>query len=328
MKDLIVGFPQQLRDALSIALAVSNPSDINVNIDNILICGLGGSGIGGTLVQNYLSDISPKPIGVHKDYSLPKFVDKNTLVICSSYSGNTEETLDAYQTALQRNAQVYVISSGGKLIERAKKDQIPFIQIPQGMPPRSCLGYSLIQLFRILELNGIIGSGYQSGIKDAVTLLLDESTRIQEEAEQLANKLHGKLPVIYSDNNIEGVTIRWRQQFNENGKILCWHHIIPEMNHNELVGWSEVQDDKSVIFLRNSFENPRSVLRISIVDEIIRKYTNNVYHVMANGRTKLEQMFYLIHFGDWLSLFISENNKVDASEIKVIEYLKSKLEEK
>lgn len=328
MKDLIVGFPQQLRDALSIAKAVSNPPHINVNIDNILICGLGGSGIGGTLVQNYLSDISPKPISVHKDYGLPKFVNKNTLVICSSYSGNTEETLDAYQTALQSEAQAYVISSGGTLIERAKKDRIPYIQIPEGMPPRSCLGYSLVQLFRVMELNGIIGPDYQSEIQDAATLLLDESVHIQENAAQLANKLYGKLPVIYSDNNIEGVTIRWRQQFNENGKILCWHHIIPEMNHNELVGWSEVQDDKSVIFLRNSFENPRSVLRISIVDEIISKYTDSIYHIVALGRTKLEQIFYLIHFGDWLSLFISENNKVDPSEIKVIDYLKSKLEEK
>lgn len=324
MKELIAGFSQQLRNAVQIAKTFQLASKPNVKINNVLICGLGGSGIGGTIVKNILYKTSTVNIEVHKDYALPAYVNENTLVICSSYSGNTEETLDAFQSALEKKTQIAVISSGGTLIEWAQNYQIPYIQIPGGSPPRANLGYSITQLFKILYLYQITTADNLEAISKIADELDEMEENIKAEAQNLASKIHQKIPILYSEGNIEGVAVRWRQQINENSKMLCWHHIIPEMNHNELVGWAETQINKLVLFLRTDFEHERSKHRIQLVDEIVKQYTS-VLHLPAKGKTLLEQVFYLIHLGDWVSYFLSEHKGVDATEIKVIDYLKGKL---
>lgn len=327
MDKLIAGFTLQLEKAIEIA-SVFTHSYNSTNINNVLICGLGGSGIGATIISNILSQSARLPITVHKDYNTPAFVNEHTLVITYSYSGDTEETLNAYNNAFLKNAAIYAVSSGGKLLKNAVKNQTPHVLVPSGMPPRSCIGYAIVQILNILKNNNIIDLDFKSEIKNTIKLLNKEESNIKKSALTYATAIFGKLPIIYAEVNMEGVAIRFRQQLNENSKVLCWHHVIPEMNHNELVGWAEREENKVVILLRNSFENKRSIIRFEYVQEVISKYCNHIIQMDAKGDTLLIQSIYLIHLGDWTSYYLAELKKSDPNEVVVIDRLKEVLENK
>ena len=325
MKTLIENFTKQLSEAISIGEnAILSPSSLKIN--NILISGLGGSGIGGTIVSEIAAKTSLLPITVNKDYFLPAFVNENTHVIISSYSGNTEETLQAFETALDRKAKITCITSGGKILELAKETQSDYILLPGGMPPRSCLGYSFTELFYVLQFHKVIGPEYIENIRKGILMLDEEEMEIRALAVQIAEDLLDKMPVIYSAAGSEGVAIRFRQQLNENAKILCWHHVIPEMNHNELVGWTTKNDNLSVIIFRNESDYYRTSKRTDIVRDIIAKYTSNLVEIYSQGDNTIERALYFIHLGDWISYFLAEMRKVDVTEVKVIDFLKKSLE--
>jgi glucose/mannose-6-phosphate isomerase len=150
-------------------------------------------------------------------------------------------------------------------------------------------------------------------------------TDIQVKAEALAKQVFGKLPVIYADSYMEGVAIRWRQQVNENGKMLGWERVLPEMNHNELVGWRDRNENLAVIFLRNESDYERVQIRVEINKKIIGEYTSSIFEIWSAGNSYLEKALYLIHFGDWFSFYLAQKHHVDAMEVKVIDYLKEKL---
>jgi glucose/mannose-6-phosphate isomerase len=285
---------------------------------------LGGSGIGGTIAKEILFDEAIVPIEVLKSYTLPHFIDEHTLVICSSYSGNTEETLDCYSSAQKQKAKIVCITSGGKILELAKKDGNDFIQVPGGMPPRSCLGYSLTQLFHILSYYKLAPQKSVE-IANAAGMLEKGQEAIMNEAHHIAKKLHNKMPVIYSAELHEGVAIRLRQQLNENAKILCWHHVVPEMNHNELVGWSHAYTDIAVILFKDRDENPRNKLRMDFCRKVFDKYAAEIVEIPSKGETAVEKTLYWIHIGDWVSMLLSEMRNVDAMDIKVIDNLKQEL---
>jgi glucose/mannose-6-phosphate isomerase len=324
MKTLIENFPQQLREAISIGEKAKLTS-AKRKISNVFISGLGGSGIGGTIVSELVALEATVPITVSKGYFIPKFVNENTLVIISSYSGNTEETLNCLNLALKRKAKIVCVSSGGKIAEIAKKKKLDLITIPGGNPPRACLGYSLTQQFFILSYYKIISNKFKSQLKSAVELLEKEKKSIVEEARTIAEKLKGKTPIVYATTYFEGVAIRFRQQLNENTKILCGHHVIPEMNHNELVGWPSGSDRISVILLRDKDEYERNNVRIEINKEVISKYTPNIIEVWSKGKSQIEKAIYFIHLVDWVSILLSEIKGVDAMEIRVIDHLKGEL---
>lgn len=324
MKSLIANFSNQVREAIQIGESAKLTPPSN-EIRNILVTGLGGSGIGGTIVSQICDQELKIPFQVSKDYFIPGYINQHSLVIVSSYSGNTEETLQAMEAAMKQNAKIVCVSSGGKTIEISKKNNIDHILIPGGMPPRSCFGYSATQLFYILHGLKLIGDGFKSQLKKSVELLDTEEHFIIEESRKLAEKLIGKIPVIYAAANYEGVAIRFRQQIDENSKMLCWHHVFPEMNHNELVGWTEKHEEVAVIFFRNKDDFFRTQKRMDICKEIFRKYTPNIFEVWSKGDSQLEKSMYLIHFGDWISWFISEIKKIDCTEVKVIDYLKGEL---
>lgn len=324
MKDLIANFTKQLREAVQIGEAAKFTAPTN-EIRNILVTGLGGSGIGGTIVAQICEKELKVPFHVSKDYFIPAYVNQHTLVVVSSYSGNTEETLQSLEAAMKQNAKIVIVSSGGKTVEIAKKNNIDHIIIPGGMPPRSCFGYSASQLFYILQGMKLIGDGFRAQLKKAIDLLDAEEENIKKDSRALAEKLIGKIPAIYSATNYEGVAIRFRQQVNENGKMLCWHHVFPEMNHNELVGWTEKHDDIAVVLFRNKDDFFRVQKRMDICKEIFRKYTPNIYEVWSKGESQLEKSMYLIHYGDWVSWYISEIKNIDCTEVKVIDYLKGEL---
>ena len=324
MEHLIENFPKQLEEA--IAIGRNNRLTFNgKHFSNVVISGLGGSGIGGTIVTEVVSEEATVPVVVNKDYFIPGFVNESTLVIISSYSGNTEETVSAMQQALEKNATVACISSGGAITALAKEKGLQHIIIPGGMPPRSCLGYSLTQLLFVLNAAGIISSGFEKELEKAVELLKKESEEIKKLAAEVAEKLYDKMPVIYSATGFEGVATRFRQQVNENSKMLCWHHVIPEMNHNELVGWVDRNDNLGVIIFRNSSDYQRTQNRIEINKQVIEGCTSTIIELFSKGGSKLEQSLYLIHLGDWISLYMARKRGVDATEVNVIDRLKGAL---
>jgi glucose/mannose-6-phosphate isomerase len=323
MKALVQNFTNQLREAKSIAeKAVLAPSS---NIENIIITGLGGSGIGGTIISELISDSCKVPIIVNKDYFIPAFVNSKTLLIISSYYGNTEETLSAFNQAISKNAQIICITSGGKILELAKQHQLEFIEIPGGYPPRSCIGYSLVQLIKVLVNKGFADKKLFDDLEKSIVLLEKENEAIKTESQQIAKKLTNKIAVIYSLGSTEGVAVRFRQQINENSKMLCWHHVFPEMNHNELVGWTTKNEDLVVVTFHTSYDYERTKKRYDICKPIFAKYSNEVIDIIAKGETKLEQFLYLINIGDWITCYIADLRQIDPVEVNVIDYLKKEL---
>jgi glucose/mannose-6-phosphate isomerase len=323
MKTLVAQFSKQLSEAIAIGTS-AGLTPAKTSPSHVLICGLGGSGIGGSIVSELVFGAANAPIVLSKGYFIPAFVSEKTLVIISSYSGNTEETLNCMELALKKNAKVVCVTSGGKVAEIANAKGLDQVIVPGGMPPRACLGYSLTQLFFILSANGVIGNYFITQLEGAVKLLDAEEANMIAEAEQLTAKLLNKLPVIYSTTSYEGVAIRFRQQLNENAKILCWHQVIPEMNHNELVGWTQKRDDVQVLIFRDKNEYSRNDARIEINKKVISKYAP-ITEIWSKGDSAVEKALYFIHLGDWVSVLLAEKRGVDAMEINVINHLKGEL---
>lgn len=327
MRNLVEAFPAQLEEALRIGKSalLNKPAK---PISNVYISGLGGSGIGGSIVAELAFSNCPVPVTVGKGYFIPEFVSENSLVIISSYSGNTEETVSCMEQALAKNAFVVCVTSGGKVAEMAKAKKLDHILIPGGMPPRSCLGYSLTQLVFIFVKHGFLPQTAITDLENSVKLLQTEQQSIRIEGENLASRLHGRTPVIYCTTSYEGIAIRFRQQLNENAKVLCWHHVIPEMNHNELVGWAGGTEEIAVVLFRDPDEYERNNYRITINKDIITRYTQYFTEVIAKGKSPIEKSIYLIHLGDWASVFLASLRGVDAVEVNVINFLKGELSKK
>jgi glucose/mannose-6-phosphate isomerase len=324
MKKLVLDFPIQLHESLIIG---KNYRFISAGkeFSNVVVTGLGGSGIGGSIVQNYVFDKLKIPFIVNKGYDLPSFVSRKSLVLVCSYSGNTEETIAAMKQAIKKRATIVCITSGGTVAELANQKKIDCILVPAGMPPRACLGYSLVQQLFVLAHFGLIGNGFEKEIKRSIKQLKAGENDIQRKALVVAKKLFGKLPIIYSADHIEGIAIRFRQQLNENSKLLAWHGAIPEMNHNELVGWRDDASDKAVVILRNNNDYERVQTRMEINKKVFKKHTPNIVEIYSEGSGYWEEAFYLIHLTDWVSVFLAELREVDATEVKVIDFLKKSL---
>lgn len=326
MKNLVNDFPSHVREAISIArnATLSIPND---RIDNVVISGLGGSGIGGTIVSQLLASQLRVPVIVNKDYSIPAFVGSNTLFIASSYSGNTEETLEALGHAERAEAKIAAVTSGGRLAEICSDKGYNCVNIPGGFPPRAAFGYSSIQLFYILDQYGLVNGEFKVQLDQVPELLMTHSESIQEEAKALAKSLHQRVPVIYSDASLEGVGVRFRQQINENSKMLCWHHVLPEMNHNELVGWAEKHPEVTVVLFRTDTDYYRTQERMKYSKELIEQRNANLIEVQAKGEGLIQKAFYLIHLGDYASVFLADLKGIDAVEVDVITGLKNMLAE-
>jgi len=324
MNDYINDFSNHLREAIEIANNTTL-TPYTKEIRNVLICGLGGSGIGGTIVSDIVSSKVNIPIAATKDYSIPNFVNEHTLVIANSYSGNTEETLYALEKCQERGAEIAVITSGGELKTIAEENKYNKIIIPGNQPPRAMFGYAFTELFFMLNHYGIIDDSFKADFDEAITLLDTEKADIQKQAMDLAKKMYKQTPVIYVANGFEGVAVRFRQQINENSKMLCWHSVVPEMNHNELLGWRTNVDDLAVVYFRNTCDYDRNQIRMDINKKVISKFTSNITEIWSKGDSLIENSLYHISLGDWVSWYLSEMNNVDAIEIDVIEFLKGEL---
>jgi glucose/mannose-6-phosphate isomerase len=324
MKELIESIVKQINEAIQIGLKGNfNVSDKSIN--SVLVCGLGGSGIGGKIISLLVNEEIKVPFILSNDYNIPACVNGNTLLIASSYSGNTEETIAAVREGKKRGAEIVVITSGGELLEMVQENGWNHLVVPKGQQPRTMLVYSLVQQLYILRKYNLISDIELTNLSDVSAFLESEKNHIQEDAMRIAKHLHLKTPVIYSGSYFEGIAIRFRQQLNENAKMLCWNHVLPEMTHNELVGWAGGNESISVVYFKTDFDHPRTNYRWEISKEIIAQKTPHVAEIRAKGKSRLAQNFYLIHLTDWVSYYLSELKKIDAVEVNVINHLKSEM---
>ena len=324
MRKHIEGFIEQLEDAFSIG-ENAQFSIPNKKLSNVLILGVGGSGIGGTVVAKTALLGAAIPVMTCNDYHIPEYVNENTLVIACSYSGNTEETLTALKKCQNKGTEIAAVTSGGELKRICEENNYNHIIIPGGNPPRTCLGYSLTEQFFILVKYGILPKSAVEELKSAIELLKTNDSSIRQEAETVAANLFGKLPVIYATDKFEPVSIRFRQQLNENSKELCWHQKFPELNHNEIVGWASGNSNLSVVMFRNDDDYYRTQERMEFMKKVILDKGSIVTEIISKGSSFIEKALYLIYLTDWASLFIAEKKQIDPIEIRVIDALKDHL---
>jgi glucose/mannose-6-phosphate isomerase len=333
MRKLLIQFPGQVEEAVRIGGTVKLPFSAG-DITSVVVTGLGGSAIGADLLRSYLASELKVPFIVNRNYELPEFVGPKTLVVVSSYSGNTEETIAAYADARKRKARIACISSGGEISKIAQKSKHPLLTIPKGLPPRAALGFSFFPLLGVVTAARLVRPR-KADIAETVKLLTAKAKAYsanndKNPALRLAKDLYTKLPVIYSaSDRFDVVNLRWRGQFAENSKQLAFGHVIPEMNHNELVGWKVLrrvmEEDITVVFLRDRGDHKRVQLRMGITNDIVSQYSSRVREVWSEGRSLLARTFSLVSLGDWVSFYLAILNGIDPTPVKVIDYLKNEL---
>jgi glucose/mannose-6-phosphate isomerase len=333
MYRLLREFPVQVKEAVRIGTSASLTLNVR-GIENVVLSGLGGSAIGGDLLRSYLAGELKVPFTVNRHYTLPAFVGARSLVILSSYSGNTEETNAAHKEAIRRKARIVCISSNGVTAKLALSRKSALIKVPGGLPPRAALGYSFFPLLITLTRLGLAGNKSRAiretiGVLDAKSVEYGNPDPAANKALQLAEQLRGHLTVIYSSTErFDAVNTRWRGQIAENGKSLAFGHVLPEMNHNELVGWKVLKDqmrDMQVVFLRDKDDHKRVQVRMDITKQIIGEYTSHITEVWSEGTSVLARIFSLVYLGDWVSYYLSILNGEDPTPVRVIDHLKEEL---
>jgi glucose/mannose-6-phosphate isomerase len=312
---------------------------LTFNIDtskvrNICFGGMGGSAIGADLIRAYSLKSCPYPVQVNRHYEIPNYINENTLFIACSFSGNTEEIVSALKSAMKKGAQVIGVTSGGELKKLAIHHEFDYIQIPGGMPPRAALAYNFVPLFRIFQTLGYLDETDEV-LDDTYALLKEGVSNFEDlkgnDALALAEELDGSLPLIYSDAlMMEPVNLHWRGQIEENSKMLAYGNFIPEMNHNEIVGWEHVAHltgRLSVVILQDKEDNLRVKKRMEIVKELVMDQALSVIEISTIGKTRLERLFSLVQLSDWVSIYLALLNEIDPTPIAKIDILKSKLAE-
>lgn len=328
MKKLIEGFTQQLAHAIKLGQSVDlvRPGS---DIRNIIITGMGASGIGANLVESLTFGRVPIPITVCKGYNIPQFVSPHTLFIACSYTGDTEETLAAVQKGMLKRAHIICVTAGGKMLELAKEYNLFYIQVPGGSnSPRAQVGYLMISLFYALYHTNLIGAAFIKETENAIEYLDRGEKAIQSEAELIAKKLRGKLPIIYCDERLRSMATRFQNQINENAKQMAHVNTFPEMNHNEIVGWhfpENVLQQSQVVYLYSDHDHERVEKRMEICREIFEKRSNPIIDIVAEGASLLEQYYYLIHLTDWISYYLAKENGIDPDPEEAIDFLKAEL---
>lgn len=336
MYNKIFDLPEQLTDALKLAKRWQLNADDFLDPGNIMLVGMGGSAIAGDMIRTLLRPSLLIPFEICRDYQLPEYVDDETLVLASSYSGNTEETISAVEDALARKAMMAAFSTGGMLGDICKLNDVPMAQLPSGLPPRAAIGYSFALMMYFLETIGL-AKGTVDEIKEMLPNLghyreayIEDNPTESNPAKLLASKIHGRIPIVYSGPAVtDAVGLRFRGQIAENGKNLVFGNQFPEFNHNELVGYCEVAKQHAerllVILLRDAEDHPQVRTRMNVVKEIIDKAGIEIYEVHTKGKSRMERMFSAIQMADFTSYYLAVINEVDPEPVEAIEWLKKEL---
>lgn len=319
MLKVLENFPQMLTDALKFLPNMK----ITGNFENVVVLGMGGSGFNGDLLEVFLSDV-PVPIHVVKDYSLPKFVDRKSLIFAISYSGNTEETISAYRLAIKRGCKAITVSAGGKLKELSELNETPHISIPPGIQPRLSTPYLFVALLNTLAMAGLIDSQEKNILKCAEDLK-NSKKRIEESAKNLSEKIKGKVPIIYSSQKMFCIAEKWKTDINENAKTHAFYNMFSEFNHNEICSYENPVGDFYVIIVSDEKDHDRIKKRIEIFKKLLKDYKTPVTEIAITGTNYLTRLFTSIWMGLYLGYYLAEQYGIDPTPVKIIEKLKQDL---
>ena len=325
--------PLQCRRAWREVQEFSLPEDYS-SMEKIVILGMGGSAIGGDLVRTLAQLEADVPVIIHRDYGLPHYVDERTLLIASSYSGDTEEVVSAFEPALKTGARKLVITTGGKLNELAEANNIPVYKFDYQSQPRAALGYSFIPILGVLQKLGFLPDK-SAGVNEAINVMEKLITELDEKsplsgnpAKQTARRLQRKLTVIYGAGILSEVAHRWKTQINENSKAWAFHEVFPELNHNATVGFPfppEIVDKIRVLMLRSPLFSQRLNIRYEVTAELLERIDVAYEYLDSVGESPISQMMSLIMMGDFVSYYLGILNCVDPTPVDVISYLKDRL---
>lgn len=335
MRDRIAELPVHCADAWHLVQDLVLPDSYR-QVRGVVVLGMGGSAIGGALAAALVAEECPVPVLCVGGYDLPACAGPDTLVVGSSYSGKTEETRSAFAQALERGCRLAVIATGGDLAAVAVERGIPLLRFSPCLAPRAAIGYSLMLLLGILWRAGLIRDPGDD-LDEAITVLEDwqrelrpETPAVRNPAKRLAGQLIGRLPVIYGAGFLAPVARRWKGQFNENAKQWAVWEEMPELNHNAVVGYGlpeGIRERVSVLMLRSPLDHPRVQARWEITKELLLQEGIAPDEIWGRGKSRLAQMLSLIHFGDWVSLYLAVLNGADPTPVTPIDYLKRRLTE-
>ena len=287
-----------------------------------IVAGMGGSHLAADLLKSYDPYLD---ITIHKDYGLPAFsgeVLKNSLIIASSYSGNTEEIIDAYERALKTDLPLGVMASGGKLLDLAKKNKTPHIQLPDiGIEPRVALGFSIKAILKLID--------DEKGLVEAQNLAaLLRPMDLEKEGQNLASTLKGKVPIIYSSTTNLGLAYNWKIAFNETGKIPAFYNVFPELNHNEMTSFGMAPPTKALssfyhfLILKDSSDGERILKRMEVLERLFRDRKFPVTVIELKGESKLHKIFNSLILANWSALYTAKEYGVDPEEVPLVEEFK------
>lgn len=323
-----------IRDAVSLCSSLELPIT-GERCKGVIVLGMGGSAIGGDLVGSYLSRTLSVPLFVNRSYELPAFANDSMLIIASSYSGTTEETLSAFEQAVSKKLPIFCITTGGTLGRRAKELGLPVVSPKPGMQPRAALAYSFVPILLALEKLGFT-SGEANNLERAAAMADTITERCgitklddRNPAFKLGGDLVHRIPIIYAAADEGSLALRWHGQMNENAKHFASSNVVSEMNHNELEGWLhpvDLVERCSMVLLRTSDEHPRIAKRFEIMKAMFRNKQVDVFECVAEGETRIERLFSLISLADWISYYMALFSGIDPTSIEAIDEFKQKLQ--
>lgn len=330
----VLDLPEQCARAAETGASWSPSSAASTDTNLIVISGLGSSGLAGDMLSAIGSDHLGVPLIVSRDYRLPGFVDRRTLVVCMSYSGGTEETIETYAEARKKGANIACITSGGRLARMAEEDGVNLLRVPGGLVPRVAIGYMFVSLMFLLErldlLRPISGQleGTISTLKSARDEWQPESPADENEAKLLALELHERIPIFYGSPGVTCITAyRWKCQCNENAKVHAFHNIFPEMNRNEMLGWELANLESeafAAVFIRDPDDSTRLADRIHITATLIpRGFMSRT--IELRGDSPMERLLWGFLLGDLASVYLAALYEIDPSQVTGIDRLKEEL---
>lgn len=329
-------FADQCREGWEIGRAATGLPAAD-GIDSIVVLGMGGSGVSGDVVQAIVEPRLPVPFRVIKSYGpLPEWIGRNTLVFAVSYSGSTEETVAALEEVHNRGSRAVTISSGGPLAEMARGYGLAHVTIPTGLQPRASLGYLTLPILAVLVEIGLVPE-MKEDIDEAIEVLADLASRCHRKrardenpAKQLAGRLHGRVPVVYGGSGLGATAAyRFKCDLNEYGKTPAFWHVIPELDHNEIVGWSQVDDlpqkDFVLVLLRDSGEHERIKLRFEITRSLVEGGVADVVEISSEGHGVIARLLSLILVTQLAAIYVGLGYGIDPGPVDVIQKLKAEL---
>lgn len=318
LASVLRAFPAQFPDSIRRfeQTKINKPSGF---VKKVLTCGMGGSSLAVDIINNHLNN---HPfVHTHKSYDLPHWVDENTLIFIASYSGNTEETLSIISEALHKTKHIYIITAGGKLQAVSEEHNLNALIVPNGIQPRCATGYFLSYTLMVMEMYGLL-----SGAKDQLLNLENYLSRLNlsSEAQEIATKIGSTVPVIYAADNLSSAARIMKIKFNEHAKTPAFWNVFPELNHNEMVGYTDMNFKPTFLLLRSPFDHVRITKRMDIFESLLGKKAS-IINITLKGDNSIEAIFHGILLGDWTAYYLALSKKNDPTPVKMVEDFKLEL---